>query len=146
MACFRTLRQKEKRYVFNFLKNRKDPNPAAVVFARFPLPDENFMPKIKGNIYDGIKTDLLAKRDTAELDKFVSAFMEHYSNNISKVDYEYFARECFDHFENFESDGKQIKTVEDFLSLNIEMRTLIANDCYQYAQQKDEFSMGESAA
>ncbi|MCL2602836.1 MAG: hypothetical protein FWD91_08510 [Treponema sp.] len=143
MARFKTLREKEKRYVFDFLENRKDPQPAAVVFARLPLPDEDFMPRVKGSVFDSVDFGKLASKDNKEMDKMVSVFMDHFSKNITKVDFEYFARECFSHFENFESDGKQIKTVDDFLSLNIEMRTLIANDCYRYAQEKDEFTMGE---
>jgi len=143
MARFKTLRQKEKRYVFDFLANKGDGNPAAAVFARFPLPGENFAPKVSGSVFEGIDLEKFAKKDGAEMDKFVSAFMGHFSDNVNKVDYEYFVRECVDRFENFESDGREIKTVDDFLALNVEMRTLIADDCYKYAQQKDEFTMGE---
>ena len=145
MAKFKTLREKEKRYIFDFLANKGDDNPAAAVFARFPQPGEDFMPKVKNSVFEGIDLEKVAKKDSAELDKFISVFMEHFSSNAAKIDYEYFVRECIDHFENFESDGKEIKTVDDFLALNIEMRTLIADDCYKYAQKKDEFSMGESA-
>jgi len=143
MARFKTLSQKEKRYVFNFLRNKEDPNPAAVVFKRFPQPGENFMPKTKGNTFSGIDFTKLGKKDEAELEKLMSAFMEHYSSNLTKVDYEYFVRECISLFENFECDDKIINSVDDFLSLNIEMVTLIANDCYEYAQKLDEFDMGE---
>ena len=146
MARFRTLRIKEKRYVFNFLGNRQDPNPAAVVFARFPQAGENFIPKPENSIFNDINLDKFSKGDKSEMDKFLTAFMDNFSANITKVDYEYFARECFDCFENFECDGKEIKTIDDFLSLNIEMWTVIADDCYKYAQMKDEFTMGESAA
>jgi hypothetical protein len=146
MARFKTLREKNKEYPFDFLGNRKDPNPAKVIFARFPQPDENFMPKVKRAIFEGVNLFKIAEKDPDELDKFVAAFMDSYSANMAKVDFEYFARECFERFEDFESDGRQIKTVDDFLSLNITMRTLIANDCYKYAQEKDEFTMGESTA
>jgi len=143
MATFKTLKQKDKRYVFDFLGNRSDKSPAAAVFARFPLPEENFMPKAKGNVFEGLDFAKLGKKDEGEIEKFAAAFMDYYSSSTSKVDYEFFARECFDRFEDFYCDGKEIKTVDDFLSLNIEMMTLIAHDCYQYAQGRDEFSMGE---
>ena len=143
MARFKTLRQKEKRYVFDFLGNKDDDNPAAVIFARFPLPGEDFMPKVKSTVFEGIDLNKIASKNQAEMDKFISAFMDHFSINLAKVDYDYFAWECFAGFENFESDGKEIKTIDDFLALNIEMRTQIADDCYKYAQEKDEFSMGE---
>jgi len=144
MARFKTLRQKEKRYVFDFLANKGDTNPAAVIFARFPLADEDFMPKPKGALFDGIDLKKLSEGDDGEKNKLLSALIENISANMAKVDYEYFVRECIDSFENFECDGKEIKTVDDFLKLNVEMWTLIAHDCYKYALTKDDFSMGES--
>jgi len=146
MARFKTLREKNKAYAFDFLGNLNDPNPAKVIFTRFPQPGENFMPRVKGSFFEGINLEKIAQKDGVELDKFIASFMDHFSASMAKIDYEYFARECFDRFENFESDGKEIKTVDDFLSLNVEMRTLIAHDCYKYAQEKDEFTMGESTA
>jgi len=144
MARFKTLRQKEKRYIFNFLANKGDPNPAAAVFRRFPILGEDFKPKIKGAVFEGIDLEKISEKDSAETEKFTAAIMGYFSSNLTKVDYEYFTRECIDHFENFECDGKEINTVDDFLALNIEMQTLIADDCYKYAQQKDEFAVGES--
>ena len=143
MARFKTLRQKEKRYVFDFLGNRADPNPAAVVFARFPLPDESFMPRAKSSVFDGIDFSLVGKKNGKEIDRLISAFMDHFTSSISSVDHDYFARECFERFEDFHCDGKEIRTVDDFLSLNVEMRTLIAHDCLEYAKIRDEFSLGE---
>ena len=69
--------------------------------------------------------------------------MAYFSGSAAKVDYGYFARECFGHFEDFYCDGREIKTVDDFLSLNAEMTALIAHDCYKYAQKRDEFALGE---
>ena len=143
MARFKTKKQKEKRYVFDFLANKGDENPAVAVFDHFPLPGEDFMPKPKGSAFDGIDLEKVAKKDSAETEKFTSAFVKYFSANAAKVDYEYFIRECVDRFENFECDGKEIKTVDDFLALNVEMWTLIAADCYKYAQTRDEFAVGE---
>jgi len=143
MAKFKTLRKKEKVYAFNFLDNLKDEKPAKVIFARFPTGGESFMPKLKNSVYDGIDLNKIVSKDNKELEKFTSSFIKYYSSAADKVDYEYFIRECVECFEDFESDGKQIKTVDDFLSLNLEMIALIADDCYKYANGKDEFSMGE---
>ena len=148
MARFKTLKQKEKRYVFDFFGNKGDTNPAVVVFDHFPQLGEDFMPKPKGSIYEGIDLEKVAKKDSAETEKFTSAFVEYFSANAAKVDYEYFARECIDHFENFECEDingnlKEVKTVADFLALNVEMWTLIAADCYKYAGTRDEFTVGE---
>ena len=148
MARFKTKKQKDKRYVFNFLANKGDPNPAVAVFDHFPMPGEDFMPKPKGSVFKGIDLVKASQEDSAEMEKFTSAFTEYFSANIAKVDYEHFVRECVDHFENFECEDmegklKEIKTVDDFLALNVEMRTLIADDCYKYAQTRDEFTVGE---
>jgi len=144
MARFKTLRKKEKRYIFDFLANKGDDHPAVAVFARFPLSDEDFMTRPKTEVFDGIDLEKLGKGDRGEKDKLLFAFLEHIRASVGNVDYDYFSRECIDHFEDFEFDGKEIKTVDDFLSLPVEMRTLIANNCYKYAMKKDEFAMGES--
>ncbi|MDR1390670.1 MAG: hypothetical protein LBJ31_11935 [Treponema sp.] len=148
MAIFKTLRQKDRRYVFDFLGNRKDPNPAVCVFARFPQPDENFMPNPKGTVFKGINLEKLSKGNNGELERFTSAFMEHFSANMAKVDYAAFIRECVEHFENFnfespEGEKSEIKTVEEFLLANPELWAPIARDCYKYAQERDEFALGE---
>jgi len=143
MAKFRTVKTKEKRYVFDFLANRGDDNPAAVVFSRFPKMGEDFMPKIKSSVFDGIDLEKASKKDSAETEKFTTAIMAHFTGNFGKADYEYFSRECIDHFENFDFDGKEIKTVDDFIALPVELWMVIANDCYKYAMEKDEFAVGE---
>jgi len=143
MARFKTLNKKDKRYVFDFLGNRKDAKPAIAVFTRFPLPGEDFMPKVKASVFEGLDFGKIGRKDSTEIERLASAFTDHFSSNMTKIDYEYFVRECIEGFENFECDGKEIKTVNDFLGLNIEMLTLIAHDCYEYAQEKDEFTMEE---
>jgi hypothetical protein len=127
--------------VFDFFDNRSDPNPAAVVFEHFPLPDDNFKPPLRGKAFDGIDHALFMKGDKWESEKFLKTFSEHLASN--KVDYAAFIRECVDHFEDFQFDGKEIITVDDFLGIGIEAWTLIADDCYQYALQRDKFSMGD---
>ena len=146
MAHFKTLRKKQPRYVFDFLKNRQDPEPAAIVFARFAQPGEEFMPRIPVTIFEGIDAGALARRDSGALDAFSRNFMDHFTRNMKRIDYGCVIRECADHFENFWSDGKEIKTPDDFITLAPEMWQVIAADCYKYACQKDEFSMGESGA
>jgi len=144
MARFKSVRQKEKRYVFDFLANKGDDNPAAAIFARFPMLEEDFTPKPKKSVFDGINFEKLGKGDEEEKSRLMSALVENIAANMAKVDYEYFVRECIDHFDNFDYDGKEIKTVDDFMALPVEMWTVIANDCYRYAMTKDDFSMGES--
>jgi hypothetical protein len=146
MAEFKTLRKKEKRYVFDYLENRGAKSPAAVIFARFPLPGENFAPRPRRSVFSGLDLKKISQKNAEELDRLSAAFAEHYSANMAMVDYEAFGRECFEGFENFVSDGKEIKTPEDFFLLPPDLWTEIVKDCYEYAMQKDEFTMGESNA
>ena len=131
-----------------FLGNRQDPKPAKAVFSRFPLPDERFIPGSGANLFDGVDIEKAAQRDKAELQKLSKAFIAYLAASESKIDHEAFLRECIDHFEDFwfadeGGKAKEIKTVDDFLSINRQAATAIALDCYKYARQMDEFSMGE---
>jgi hypothetical protein len=42
MAQFKSLRVKEKEYIFKVFDNEKSDNPAKAIFLRFPLSDELF--------------------------------------------------------------------------------------------------------
>ena len=148
MAVFKTLNAKRKEYVFNFLGNRQDPHPAKVVFSRFPLPAEAFIPPAGINVFDGIDMIKIAARDSEELQKLSKAFAAYIAANVAKIDYEAFIRECIDHFEDFffaDDDGKPraINTVDDFLLINRQAMAVITLDCYAYARKEDEFTMGE---
>ena len=148
MAVFKTLNAKKKEYVFDFLGNRDDPKPAKAVFSRFPLPGETFIPKPGISIFDGVDIIKAAEQDTAELEKLSKAFITHISSGILKVDIKAFVNECIDRFEDFsfaDEDGKarEIRTPEDFLKINSQAMYTIAYDCYRYARQEDEFTMGE---
>ena len=146
MAEFRTIRAKEKRYVFDALENRQQETPAAVVFNHFPLKGQDFIPKSKDNPYKGINLKKVQDGDEEEQEKFYAVFLEQYTQNKSKIDYEAFVRECVDHFEDLKFDGAEINTPDDFIAINPEAFSIIAQDIYQYAQKKDEFSAGESTA
>ena len=148
MAVFKTLSAKKKEYVFDFLGNRKDPKPARAVFSRFLLPGETFIPGMGAALFEGVDMGKLARRDAGEVEKVARAFAAYMSAGATKVDLESFARDCIDRFEDFQfadEDGKvrDIRTVEDFLGINRQAMTLIALDCYGYARQEDEFTMGE---
>ncbi|MCL2127640.1 MAG: hypothetical protein FWH38_05240 [Treponema sp.] len=148
MAVFKTLNAKKKEYVFDFLGNRSDPKPAKAVFSRFPLPDERFMPAAAASLFDGIDIAKAARRDEAELQKLSKAFAGFFTANATKIDLEAFARECIDRFEDFRfvdenGNAKEVRAVEDFLSINRQAMAAIALDCYRYARTEDEFTMGE---
>jgi hypothetical protein len=144
MAIFRTLRQKEKAYIFKVFDNEKSGNPAKAVFLRFPLPDELFPMASQKNV---LESSLMKDFDnTPEAkEKLVRNIIDIMIENITanRFDHISFAKECIDHFEDFTYGDKDIKTVDDFLTLPPEAVQKIAKDLYFYSKMEDEFSMGE---
>jgi hypothetical protein len=148
MARIKTLKQKEKRYIFRAFGNEAQARPAVCVFKRFPRPEETFFAGMKKNLSDGLKIDIDKMRADKEAetkkigDQIVRVFLDNLS--AGNIDYGEFARECISHFEEFgDADtGGQIETVNEFLALPEEAVNIIARDCYDYAVTKDEFEMG----
>lgn len=146
MAIFKSLSPKSEKYIFDFLDNREDENPATVVFKRFPLPAEDFIPEIESGALDGLDFQKLEKKDKAETKKLERNLITAMTSALKRIDYDAFLKECVSHFENFFFDGKEIKTVEDFSKISPYAFLPIAADCYQYARKSEEFTMGESKA
>jgi hypothetical protein len=158
MAVFKSLRVKEKSYVFKCMGNEKLKEPSRVVFARFPLPDENFLKSGADTRYSDVNFEKVGKKDAAEVQKLFAAFINNYFSDVGggalifgKVDIPAFLRECVDRFENLFADGgkgkkREIKSVDDFLTLPEAAVYEIARDLYTYAREKDDFTMGEGKA
>ena len=159
MAVFKTLRTKQKEYVFKYGGNGKLAEPARAVFARFPLPDGNFLRRGEAERYGDINFARIGKKDTGEIEKLFGVFINSYLSDMtsglppafSRVDVPAFLRECADHFENLRAEDEQggereIRTVDDFLTLPAEAVYEIARDLYAYAKERDQFTMGESKA
>jgi hypothetical protein len=124
------------------------------VFARFPLPDENFLKSGSDARYADVDWNKLGKKDQKEIQKLFSIFIGDYLNDavggitqFSRVDTPAFLRECVDCFENLfaEKDGAQteVKTVDQFLALPEAAVYEIAKDLYAYAREKEDFTLGE---
>jgi hypothetical protein len=154
MAVFKSFRAKPKDYVFKFGGNEKLKNPAKAVFARFPLPDENFLKSGSDTRYADVDWEKLGKKEPKEVEKLFSAFIGNYLSDavggplqFSRVDTPAFLRECVDRFENLfaEKDGGQteVKTVDQFLALPEAAVYEIAKDLYAYAREKEDFTLGE---
>jgi hypothetical protein len=159
MAVFKSLRTKSKEYVFKVFGNENLENPAKAVFARFPLPDENFIKAGSDARFNDVDWEKVGKKDPKETTKLFSVFINNYLSDMgsgfvpfSRVDYRAFLRECVDRFENLYSEEKgkgkksEIKSVDDFLALPEAAVYEITRDLYAYAREKDDFSMGESKA
>jgi hypothetical protein len=144
MAVFKTLRQKEKSYVFKVFGNEKSDNPARAVFFRFPLPDEMFPAASQKNVLESSFVKDFDNTPEAR-EKLVKRVVDAMIENIAagRFDHGRFIKECIDHFENFFYGEKEIKTAEDFFSLPPEAVQKIAGDLYFYAKTEDEFTMGE---
>ena len=143
MANFKSLKVKEKKYIFDFFDNQKDPTPAYVEFCRFPLPGETFAVKAPKSLFSGINFERLQKADDKEVEKLSSTVMEFYIGNAQKIDFNRFVDECVSSFGDFIFNGKPVKSVADFKALGEEVFTIIANDLYKYASKPDTFTAGE---
>jgi hypothetical protein len=52
MAVFKSLKVKEKSYIFKVFGNEKSDNPAKAIFRRFPLSDELFPVASQKNVLE----------------------------------------------------------------------------------------------
>jgi hypothetical protein len=144
MAQFKTLKQKEKEYIFKVFGNEKSKNPAKAVFSRFPLSDELFPLASQKNIMESSLINNLDNSKEAK-EQLVKHIIDTMIENMTanRFDYIAFTKECIDHFEDFEYGDKKIKTVKDFLTLPQEAVQKISKDLYFYSKIEDEFTMGE---
>jgi hypothetical protein len=153
MAVFKSLRVKSKEYVLKFGGNDKLKSPARAVFARFPQGGENFFKPRHDIQYRDVNFSKVGEKDEKELEKLFNAFLSSWIDDKTaaaqwkKVDAAAFLKECVDHFENFfaAEDGgqREVADVDGLLSLPYEGWSEIARELYEYAREKDEFSMGE---
>jgi hypothetical protein len=144
MATLKSLRVKEKNYIFKVFGNEKSDNPAKAVFFRFPMQDELFPMASQESV---LESSLMKDFDNSPgakeqlVQHIIDIMVDNMTNN--RFDYKTFLKECICNFENLEYDGKEIKTVDDFLSLPTEAVQKIARDLYFYSKTEDEFTLGE---
>jgi hypothetical protein len=147
MARLKSLRLKDKVFIFASYGNAEEKNPAKIIFNRFPFGNETFARIDKKGIFDGIELERIA--DEKKKKKAINNMVNNYIDNIvaGNIDYKHFFTECVDRFEDFEYDQSKIITVNDFWQvLPHDAAVTIAAEAYQYAMAKDEFTMGESKA
>jgi hypothetical protein len=146
MAKIKSLRLKEKRYIFNVMKNREQAAPMACVFSRFPLPDEDFPYAQPLEISDEIAR---AVAESENRDAAIKTMLRVISPTImenvkrQRIDYKKFVKECIERFEDVEYEGRKIETVEEFSALPYELFYILARDAYIYAFEKDLFEFEE---
>jgi len=139
MAKFRSINEKKKDYIIKYKNNDKEKNPAKVLYKRFPIPHELFY-TMKKDIFDGIDVNNKQKDDIQK------SLMENLRNNISSttIDYKTFFEECIERFEDFEYGESKVITVSDYWQiLPLQLAYDIAEELHEYANEKDEFAVGE---
>jgi hypothetical protein len=144
MAQFKTLKLKKKEYIFKSFGNDKIKNSGKAIFFRFPFTDELFPVASQKNILESslIKDfDNSSKAKEKLVKHIIDGMIENISNN--RFDYLKFLKECISHFENLQFDGKDIKSVEDFLTLPQSAVEIIAKELYNYSKEEEKFEMGE---
>jgi hypothetical protein len=145
MAKLRSLRIKDKSYIFKAFGNDKEESPAKVVFSRFPTTGESFIAVERKNLFEGIDVGKIGEREMQSIiaDKIVDSFVHNL--RAGNVDYPRFLSECVERIENLEYDRFKITSPEDFFKLLPHDATyMIAEELYSYANERDEFTMGES--
>jgi hypothetical protein len=144
MAKLLSIRQKEKEYVFKVFDNEKSESPAKAVFKRFPLEDETFPYAPAKSIFESSFVKDFDNSPVAK-EQLVQGIIDVLIQNLaaSRVDYTAFLKECVSGFKNLEYEGKEIKTIDDFLALPEEAVYKISKDLYKYSKIEDKFSIEE---
>jgi len=144
MAVLKSVKQKEKEFIFKSFGNDKSENPAKVIFSRFPFSDEVFPYANQKNVLD---SSIVKNFDNtaAAKEKLVEHIINSLVDNITanRTNYELFLKECVDHFENLVFDDKEIKTVEEFIGLPQGAVQRIAQELFVYSKTEDEFTTEE---
>ena len=154
MAKLKPITLKKKVFPFTSFDNDKENNPAKIIFNRFPQSTESFIP-IRDDLFSGIDLSKLSEsglkeKQLKEIQKeisnnLLSNFTKNYSAGL--IDYKSFFNECIDLFEDFEYGESKVITINDFWQiLPADAAEVIAREAYEYATQRDEFTMGELAA
>ena len=138
----KSLKQKEKNFIFKSFNNMESDEPAKIIFLRFPMPDENYPAGNQKQVLDsGIFKTLDDSPESRE------ALVDHIINNMvdnltaNRIDYKRFFNECVERIENLTYDGNDIKTVEDFFKhLPEEAAFTIAMEAHEYAKEADMFT------
>ena len=147
MAKLKAVKLKDKNFVFKAYGNAEEKQPAKITFSRFPHEKYEYAPTGRKDLFDGVDVKNATEQ---ELRSAVSEkIVENFTNNIvlGEADYRLFFMECVDSIHDFEYERSKITTPNDFWQiLPLDAANTIAKEAYEYATEKDEFTMGESSA
>ena len=138
----KSLKQKNREFIFRSFDNMESDNPAKIIFSRFPLPDENYP---AGNQKQVLDSNIFKTLDDTQESK--ETLVDHIINNMienitaNRIDYKRFFTECVERIEDLAFDGKDIKTASDFFDcLPKEASFAIAQEAHAYAKEADLFT------
>jgi len=147
MATLMSLKPKSKDFIFTSYGNDKEEKPAKIIFSRFPAPSETFTQVDKKNIFEGIDLENVKKRELQSeiANKIVESYMQNFYAGLT--DLKLFFRECVDHVEDlvYNDNGKilHITTTSEFWQILPQGAAYeIAQEAFDYAQSREEFTMG----
>ena len=147
MAKLKSLRLKNKEYIFKAYGNDKDERPAKIIFNRFPLVEEIFTQVDKKELFDGVDIGGVSKRELQA--KIADKILGNFISNMyaGKTDYRLFFSECVDGLRDFEYEGLKITSADEFWRvLPQDAAFTIAKEAFEYASERDEFTMGNLSA
>ena len=137
----KSLRQKNKNYIFKSFDNMNSDSPAKIIFSRFPMPDEQFPIADQKSVLDSNAfknlDDSQESKETL-VDNIINTMVTNIMSN--RIDYRRFFNECVDRIEDLTYDNTDIITVGDFFKhLPDEAAFAIAQEAYLYAKEADQF-------
>ena len=143
MAKLKSLSPKKKEYVFKAYGNDQEERPAKIIFKRFPILNEMFASVNKKDLFDGVNVTDISKRELQS--KIADKIVESFLHNISagNTDYKLFFDECVERFEELEFEQSKVVTVNDFWQIiPQDAAYTIAQEAFEYANEREEFTMG----
>ena len=147
MAKLKSLKSKSKSFTFTSFENDKEEKPAKIIFKRFPLPGESFTNIDRKDLFEGVDLENISKREIKAkvADKILESFMHNLEAGIN--DLKRFFEECVESIECLEYENSKIITVNDFWQvLPQDAAYTIAQEAFEYASEREEFTMGNSKA
>lgn len=135
----RSIKTKDKQFIFEAYDNKLSENPAKIIFRRFPFPDETYPIVESKTIMKSSELKNLGN-DKAAQERLVENIIDNIINNITanRIDLHKFFTECVERIEDLEYDGAPIKTVEHFFEhLPTEAIYKIGIEAYLYSKEED---------
>jgi len=143
MAILKSLKPKEKEFIFSSWGNDLEKNPCKIIFSKFPDLGESYTTAEKKYLFKGV--DLKNDLEESIINKLTNNFIDNLK--AGRINYKSFFKDCVLGFKDFFYDKNEIITIDDFWEkIPFDCAYVIAQEAYVYAMKREEFTMGESNA